>query len=109
MGRVDKRDRRVIALLLVAFDSQNSQAATAADPLKARWWTAGLDLGGPVRRSHRLRRQIRIPRPAFGVTAFPTISTLEGSITELNPELNLLALVPQNGRSLLHDVGDWES
>ncbi|WP_259358718.1 ABC1 kinase family protein [Brevibacterium sediminis] len=30
VGRIDKRDRRAIALLLMAFDSQNSQAATAA-------------------------------------------------------------------------------
>src|SRR5699024_10621907 len=45
------------------------------------------------------------PMPTSVATAFRAISTLEGSITRLVPELNLLALVTQNGRMLLREVG----
>ena len=127
VGRIDKRDRRAIALLLMAFDSQNSHAATAAV----------LDLLGTpsevnLRELQREIGQIMLkygdgqsgatsaalfgelidfvvdfgfPMPASVATAFRAISTLEGSITKLVPELNLLTLVTSNGRSLLREVG----
>ncbi|WP_193096778.1 ABC1 kinase family protein [Brevibacterium sp. FME17] len=127
VGRIDKRDRRAIALLLMAFDSQNSQAATAAilellgTPSDVNLRELQREIGQimlkygdglPGSTSAALFGELidfvvdfGFPMPASVATAFRAISTLEGSITRLVPELNLLTLVTQNGRTLLREVG----
>src|SRR5699024_7689965 len=127
VGRIDKRDRRAIALLLMAFDSQNSQAATAAilellgTPSEVNLRELQREIGqimlkygdgAPGSTSAALFGELidfvvdfGFPMPASVATAFRAISTLEGSITRLVPELNLLALVTQNGKTLLREVG----
>ncbi|SMX98423.1 ABC1 kinase family protein [Brevibacterium antiquum] len=127
VGRIDKRDRRAIALLLMAFDSQNSQAATAAildllgTPSDVNLRELQREIGQillkygdgmPGSTSAALFGELidfvvdfGFPMPVSVATAFRAISTLEGSITRLNPELNLLALVTENGRGLLREVG----
>ncbi|WP_309130846.1 AarF/UbiB family protein [Brevibacterium sp.] len=127
VGRIDKRDRRAIALLLMAFDSQNSQAATAAI-LDLLGSPSGVDLrelqrevgqillkygdGLPGSTSAALFGELidfvvdfGFPMPSSVATAFRAISTLEGSIMKLDPKLNLLQLVTQNGRTLIKEVG----
>ena len=127
VGRIDKRDRRAIALLLMAFDSQNSQAATAAilellgTPSDVNLRELQREIGQimlkygdglPGSTSAALFGELidfvvdfGFPMPASVATAFRAISTLEGSITRLVPELNLLALVTHHGRTLLREVG----
>ena len=127
VGRIDKRDRRAIALLLMAFDSQNSQAATAAilellgTPSEVNLRELQREIGqimlkygdgAPGSTSAALFGELidfvvdfGFRMPASVATAFRAISTLEGSITRLVPELNLLALVTQNGKTLLREVG----
>ncbi|MGC2942428.1 MULTISPECIES: ABC1 kinase family protein [unclassified Brevibacterium] len=127
VGRIDKRDRRAIALLLMAFDSQNSQAATAAilellgTPSDVNLRELQREIGQimlkygdglPGSTSAALFGELidfvvdfGFPMPASVATAFRAISTLEGSITRLVPELNLLSLVTQNGKMLLREVG----
>ena len=127
VGRIDKRDRRAIALLLMAFDSQNSQAATAAilellgTPSEVNLRELQREIGqimlkygdgAPGSTSAALFGELidfvvdfGFRMPASVATAFRAISTLEGSVTRLVPELNLLALVTQNGKMLLREVG----
>jgi ubiquinone biosynthesis protein len=127
VGRIDKRDRRAIALLLMAFDSQNSQAATAAilellgTPSEVNLRELQREIGqimlkygdgAPGSTSAALFGELidfvvdfGFPMPASVATAFRAISTLEGSITRLVPELNLLALVTDNGKTLLREIG----
>jgi len=127
VGFIDKRDRRAIALLLMAFDSQNSQAATAAI-LELLGTPSDVDLrelqreigqimlkygdGRPGSTSAALFGELidfvvvfGFPMPTSVATAFRAISTLEGSIMKLDPSLNLLTLVTRNGKDLLRQVG----
>lgn len=127
VGFIDKRDRRAIALLLMAFDSQNSQAATAAI-LELLGTPSDVDLrelqreigqimlkygdGRPGSTSAALFGELidfvvdfGFPMPTSVATAFRAISTLEGSIMKLDPNLNLLTLVTRNGKDLLRQVG----
>lgn len=121
VGRLDMRDRRDIALLLMAFERQNSQAAT----------TAILDLfGAPVGVDIRLlQREIGqimlqfdggsgsssamfsellsfvvdngFELPAAVADAFRAISTLEGSLKKLDPTIDLLDLVRAHSDTLM--------
>ena len=127
IGLIDKRDRRAIALLLMAFDSQNSHAATAAI-LELLGTPSDVDLrelqreigqimlkygdGRPGSTSAALFGELidfvvdfGFPMPTSVATAFRAISTLEGSIMKLDPRLNLLTLVTRNGKDLLREVG----
>nr|WP_209044204.1 AarF/UbiB family protein [Brevibacterium marinum] len=127
VGRIDKRDRRAIALLLMAFDSQNSQAATAAilellgNPSDVNLRELQREIGQimlkygdglPGSTSAALFGELidfvvdfGFPMPASVATAFRAISTLEGSIMRLDPEMDLLTLVTHNGKTLLREIG----
>lgn len=123
VGRLDRRDRRDIAILLTAFQQQNSQAATSAvlDML-------GAPVGVEVRELQRDIGQIMMEfqtagsgyselfnqlvqffidhgfaMPSTIATAFRAISTLEGSLKKLDTELDLLEMVERQGSQLMAD------
>ncbi|MYM19460.1 phosphotransferase [Brevibacterium sp. 5221] len=124
VGRLDKRDRRDVAILLVAFEQQNSQAATSAvlDMLGA---PVGVDVRELQRDVGQIMMQFQtapggysalfsqlieffvdhgFAMPSTIATAFRAISTLEGSLKLLDPQLDLLDLVRAHGEGLLAET-----
>lgn len=124
VGRLDKRDRRDVAILLVAFEQQNSQAATSAvlDMLGA---PVGVDVRELQRDVGQIMMQFQtapggysalfsqlieffvdhgFAMPSTIATAFRAISTLEGSLKLLDPQLDLLDLVREHGEGLLAET-----
>lgn len=130
VGRLDKRDRRDITLLLLAFERQDSTAATNAiidifgmppevDTRKIQREVGQLllqfDAGMPGESSGLFTALLQfvidhgfeLP-PAVG-TAFRAISTLEGSLKKLDPEADLLLMVREHMDELLsrtQNLGD---
>ncbi|GAA4285034.1 AarF/UbiB family protein [Brevibacterium daeguense] len=125
VGRIDKRDRRAIALLLVAFEQQNSNAAMNA-VLDIFSPPSGLDLralqrdigqimlhydGGMPGGSSALFTELLgfvvdkgFELPSAVASAFRAISTLEGSLRKLDPEVDLLVMVRDHSDALLHET-----
>lgn len=123
VGRIDTRDRRALALLLLSFDKQNSAAAAAAliDLLGApeglnfralereigqilMRYSEGLGDSGASSLFGELltfvvEYGLSLPTPI--ASAFRAISSLEGSLRLLDPRMDILAAVRRKGLALM--------
>lgn len=123
VGRIDTRDRRALALLLLSFDKQNSAAAAAAlidllgAPEGLNFRALERELGQILMRySHGLGDagasslfgelltfvvEYGLSLPAPIASAFRAISSLEGSLRLLDPRMDILAAVRRKGVGLI--------
>lgn len=125
VGRLDSRDRRDVLMLLLAFERQDSLAATNA-VIDIFGMPAGVD----IREMQRAIGQIMLEFDEFGAggssaffrellsfvldqgftmpnavaQAFRAISTLEDSLRRIDPEADLLRLVRSHGRELFSEL-----
>lgn len=125
VGRLEAADRRDITILLVAFVQQDSRAATAAvlsmvgSPAGVNTRVLQRDIGDMMLRFANLAQgrysELFAQLANFFVThgftmptsigsAFRAISTLEGSLKRLSPDLDLLGLVGDYGNQLLKEA-----
>ncbi|QCP06125.1 AarF/ABC1/UbiB kinase family protein [Brevibacterium sp. CS2] len=127
VGRIDRRDRRDITLLLLAFEHQNSEAAMNA-VLDIFGTPVGIDLRSMQRDIGQIMLQFEGGMPAgssalFGellefvmaqgfempsavANAFRAISTLEGSLRILDPSIDLLDMVREHADELMRESRD---
>lgn len=123
VGRLDTRDRRALALLLMSFDKQNAGAATAAlvdllgapEGLNLRElerevgqilmrYSSGLGESGASSLFGELISfvvEFGLSLPAPVAQAFRAISALEGSLRLIDPEMDILEAVRRKGMSLM--------
>lgn len=127
VGRIDRRDRRDIAMLLLAFEHQNSEAAMNA-VLDIFGTPVGVDLRSMQRDIGQIMLQFEggmpggssalftellafvidqgFEMPSAVANAFRAISTLEGSLTKLDPSSDLLVMVREHADELLAESRD---
>ncbi|WP_349827693.1 ABC1 kinase family protein [Brevibacterium litoralis] len=130
VGRLDKRDRRAIMLLLLAFDRQDSTAAVNAI-VDVFGMPAGMDLRKVQREVGELLVQFDVGMPGGSTgmftellqfvidngfemprsvaAAFRAISTLEGSLQKIDPRADLLVLVRENSAEILQATTDTKN
>lgn len=122
VGRIDKRDRRDVALLIMAFDSQNSRAATQA-VLDMLGTPPGIDvrvlqreigeilmhLTGSGSMSDAISDMLAFfvnggfAMPSSIAQALRALATLESSLYYIDPEINMLDIARKRAPEVMRD------